>query len=43
MQDEDKTREQLITELHELRQRLAESEKDITERKEIEAGMEKTR
>jgi PAS domain S-box-containing protein len=43
MQDEDKTKEQLIAELHELRQRLAESEKDITERKEIEAGLEKTR
>ena len=43
MRDEDKTKEQLIAELHELRQRLAESEKDITQRKEIEAGLEKTR
>jgi PAS domain S-box-containing protein len=43
MQDEHKTKEQLIAELHELRQQLAESEKDITERKEIEAGLEKTR
>jgi PAS domain S-box-containing protein len=43
MLDEDKTNEQLIAELHELRQRLAESEKDITERKEIEAGLEKAR
>ncbi len=34
MQDENKTKEQLIAELRELRQRLAESEKNITERKE---------
>jgi diguanylate cyclase (GGDEF)-like protein/PAS domain S-box-containing protein len=43
MLDEDKTKEQFMIELHELRQRLAESEKEITERKDIEAGLEKTR
>ena len=39
MQDEDKTKEQLIAELHELRQRLAESEKNITERKETDKAL----
>ncbi len=33
MQDEDKSKEQLVTELHALRERLAKSEKDKTERK----------
>jgi len=33
MQDEDKSKEQLITELKALRQRVTESEKDKTERK----------
>ena len=36
MQDEDKTKEQLITELHELRRRVAESEKDQGECKRAE-------
>ncbi len=36
MRDEDKTKEDLTSELHELRQRLAESEKDITEYKKVE-------
>jgi PAS domain S-box-containing protein len=39
MQDEDKTREQLITELHELRQRLAESEKDKAKHKRVEEAL----
>jgi hypothetical protein len=33
MQDEDKTKEQLIIELHELRERVAESKKDKEEHK----------
>ncbi|SPF46993.1 putative Histidine kinase [Syntrophobacter sp. SbD1] len=36
MQDEDKSKEQLITELKALRQRVAESEKEKTERKQVE-------
>jgi PAS domain S-box-containing protein len=36
MQDEDKSKEQLIADLHELRQRLAESEKDKLERKQAD-------
>ncbi|MGA2224999.1 MAG: PAS domain-containing protein, partial [Syntrophobacteraceae bacterium] len=39
MQDEDKSKEQLITELEALRQRVAESEKDSTERKRAEAAL----
>jgi PAS domain S-box-containing protein len=39
MQDGDKTKEQLLAELHELRQRLDESEKDITERKETDKAL----
>jgi len=39
MQDEEKTKEQLITELHALRRRLAESEKDGTERKNAEEAL----
>ncbi len=39
MQDEVKTKEQLITELHALRQRLAESKKDKTERKNAEEAL----
>ena len=39
MQDENKTKEQLIAELRELRQRLAESEKNITERKETDKAL----
>jgi PAS domain S-box-containing protein len=39
MQDEVKTKEQLIAELHELRQRLAESEKDKAERKLAEEAL----
>jgi PAS domain S-box-containing protein len=42
MQDEDKSKEQLITELEALRQRVAESEKDSTERKRAEAASEVT-
>ncbi len=40
MQDEAKSKEQLITELRALRQRLAESEKDITERKRAEQALQ---
>ncbi len=36
MQDEDKSKQQLITELHELRNRVAESERDNEERKRME-------
>ena len=39
MQDEDEAKEQLITELHALRQRLAESEKDKAERKRAEEAL----
>jgi PAS domain S-box-containing protein len=39
MQDEDKSKEQLITELKALRQRVAESEKDKTERKQAEEAL----
>jgi PAS domain S-box-containing protein len=39
MRDEDKTKEQLITELHELRQRVDESEKDKEERKRAEEAL----
>jgi len=39
MQDEDKTKEQLMIELHELRQRLAEFEKDKVERKRAEEAL----
>ncbi len=39
MQDEDKTKEQLMIELHELRQRLAESEKDKVERNRAEEAL----
>jgi PAS domain S-box-containing protein len=39
MQDEDKSKEQLITELKALRQRVAESEKDKTERKRAEEAL----
>ena len=39
MQDEDKTKEQLIIELYELRERLAESEKDKAERKRAEEAL----
>ena len=35
MQDEDKSKEQLIAELHELRQQLAESEKDGNDGREM--------
>jgi PAS domain S-box-containing protein len=42
MQDEDKAKEQLISELRTLRQRLAESEKDITERKRAEKALEES-
>ncbi|MGO9316080.1 MAG: PAS domain S-box protein [Syntrophobacteraceae bacterium] len=42
MQDEVKTKEQLITELCALRQRLAESEKDITERKLAEEALKES-
>ncbi len=40
MRDEDKTKEQLITQLHELRQRLAESEKDQEELRRSQATKE---
>jgi|GEM_PF-5825658 len=36
MRDEDKTKQQLITELHELREQIAKSKKDITECKRAE-------
>ncbi|SPF43022.1 PAS/PAC sensor hybrid histidine kinase (fragment) [Syntrophobacter sp. SbD1] len=39
MHDQDKTKEQLITELHALRLRLAESEKDKTERKRAQEAL----
>jgi PAS domain S-box-containing protein len=39
MQDEDKSKEQLITELKALRQRVAESQKDETERKRAEEAL----
>ena len=42
MQDEDKSKEQLITELKALRQRVAESEKDPTERKRAEEALEES-
>ncbi len=42
MQDEDKTKEQLITELRVLRQRLAESEKDKTECRWAEQALEQS-
>ena len=40
MQDETKTKDQLIIELHELRERIAESKKDITKRKRVEKRQE---
>jgi PAS domain S-box-containing protein len=43
MQDEDKTKEQLITELHQLRKRLAESEKDKAEHKQAERALRESR
>ena len=39
MQDEAKTKEQLIIELRELRERVAELEKDKTERKQTEEAL----
>lgn len=39
MQDEDKSKAQLVAELHELRRRLAESEKDKEERKRAEEAL----
>jgi PAS domain S-box-containing protein len=39
MQDEDKAKEQLITELHTLRQRLVDSQKDKAERKQAEEAL----
>ena len=39
MQDKDKTKEQLIAELHELHQRLAEWEKDKAKRKRAEEAL----
>ncbi len=42
MQDEDKTKEQFLIELHELRQRLAELEKDKVERKQSEEALRKS-
>ncbi len=39
MQDEDKSKEQLITELKALRQRVAESEKDPTALKRAEEAL----
>jgi PAS domain S-box-containing protein len=42
MQDEDRTKEQLITELRALRQRLAESEKDKAERKWAEQALQES-
>jgi PAS domain S-box-containing protein len=42
MQDEDKSREQLIAELHEFRQRLSDSEKEKAERKGVEEALRKT-
>ena len=42
MRDEDKTKEDLTSELHELRQRLAESEKDITEYKKVEETLKES-
>jgi PAS domain S-box-containing protein len=41
MQDEDKTKGQLIVELHELRKRVAESEKDKEERKRAEDALKR--
>jgi PAS domain S-box-containing protein len=40
MQDEDKTKEQLIIELHELRERVAELEKNKTSRKRVEEALQ---
>jgi PAS domain S-box-containing protein len=40
MRDEDKTKEQLITELHELREQLAESEKDKAKLKRAEVALQ---
>ncbi|MHC1725782.1 MAG: PAS domain S-box protein [Syntrophobacteraceae bacterium] len=42
MQDEDKTKEQLIIELHELREQIAESGKDRAERKRAEEALAKS-
>ena len=42
MQDEDKTKEQLTAELHQLRKRLAESEKDQAERKKAERALQES-
>ena len=42
MQDECKTKEQLITELRALRQRFAESENDITERKQADEALKES-
>jgi PAS domain-containing protein len=42
MQDQDKSKEQLIAELHELRQRLSHSEKDKAERKGAEEALRMT-
>ena len=42
MQDEDKTKEQLIAELHELRLLLSDSEKDKAEREGVEEALRKT-
>jgi PAS domain S-box-containing protein len=42
MQDEEKSKEQLITELHELRTRVAESEQDKEERKRAEQALQES-